>query len=610
MSASTQKAIEPVEDAAAPPMLHRIVSAGHLRYWIIASWACALLTEAPWPWVAAWFGATMAAGFLRGAVEARARQSGKARGLTSVAVATGACVAWACAPLLAWLNGGPFAGGLAVGLLCAGYTLVYTQLRAAPREALIVSSPYTIVLLIILLDLRGEPGFWTLVALAPVVALALLIKVVITAIRDREIRASDRSQMDLIRQLEQARDQADAASEAKSTFLGVISHELRTPMNGVLGAAQLLEATPLRKQQADYVGVIRRSGESLLGLLNDILDITKVEAGKMEIDRSDIAITDLLERAIGPFRAQAESKGLVFEVESVEPLPTIIRTDPLRVAQIVQNFLGNAIKFTAEGEVRLILSASSVNEQNARLTFTVADQGMGIAPEDLDRLFEPFTQVDASSTRRFGGTGLGLSIARRMARLLDGEVQVRSTLGQGSEFGVTLNVEVVEWRSAECPGEVAPQAITPAERPMTVLVAEDHPVNRMIMVNGLAVLGHQAFLAENGQEALEQAAVQIFDLIIMDVNMPVMDGLEAIRRLRSENGPNRDTPIAVLSASARREDHDRGLEAGADTYLDKPVDFLALSVILHKAQEGRGAFRNEGALDDGAVRSISQPDGS
>lgn len=497
----SSNAVDPVEGAAAPPMLHRIVAAGHLRYWIIASWALALLTAVRPAWVAVWFVLTIASGLVRGLVEARIDSVPEKRRPSALrAVATASCIAWAVAPLLAWFGGQAFGRELAIGLLCTGYTLIYTQMRSAPREALIVSSPYTAALIIIASSRWQEQGFWTLVALAPVFALALLIKVVITQIRDREIRAVLARQRDLIGELEQARDQAHAASTAKSSFLGVISHELRTPMNGVLGAAQLLEAGQLAPQERTYVDIIRRSGESLLSLLNDILDMTKIEAGKMETTLTDVAITDLQERAVGPFRAQAEAKGLGFVTETTGLLPGVVRTDPLRVAQIVQNFLSNAIKFTPQGVVRLTMAAEPrPAEGRVGLTFIVADEGQGIAPEDLQRLFQPFTQVDESSTRRFGGTGLGLSIAKRMAELLGGEVDVQSTVGTGSEFRFSLEVEVVDWGKA--PIQDAPRSVEPqlATRPLNVLVVEDHPVNRMILDRWLSTMGHEVALAANGR---------------------------------------------------------------------------------------------------------------
>lgn len=577
------------------PRLHRLVSGGHLRYWIITSWALALATELPLLEVVAWYGVTMALGLARTFAEAHARRIGSVESARFVlAVATLSCAAWAAAPFMAFQHGAGFGAMLAVGLLCAGYTLVFTQMRAAPREALIVSTPYTIVFGVMVVDLWGAPGFWTMLGLAPMLGLALLIKVVITQIRDEEIARVTARQASLIEELERARDAAEAANQAKSNFLGVISHELRTPMNGVLGAAQLLTAGPLAPQERQLVTIIQQSGESLLSLLNDILDVTKIEAGRMEMAMSEIALTDLCRKVVGPFQAHAEAKGLDFTLWCDPAAPEIIRTDPLRLAQIIQNFISNAIKFTTSGGVHLSIALEGASTlDRATLILSVSDEGMGISEADLSRLFEPFTQVDDSSTRRFAGTGLGLSIAKRMAELLGGSVSVRSTLGEGSVFSVALEVEVLEWRQdAEGAAQGDRLDVASEARPLRVLVVEDHPINRMILEAFLSPLGHGVTTATNGREAVEAAEAQSFDLVIMDVNMPVMDGLAATRAIRSGDGPNRETPIAMLSASARGEDHDLGFTAGADAYLDKPVDFQALGAVLACASGGRTALQS------------------
>ncbi len=571
--------------------LQRTIAAGHLRYWIIASWGLALATTTPWPPALAWFLVTLASGFARTVVETRVRLDDPRRyERLKLVVATLSCVAWSGAPLLSFFQGGEAGLALAIGLLIAGYMLVFTQMRAALNEALIVSSPYSVAGVVILTALWGHPGFLTVLALAPVLGLALLIKVVITQLKDAQLEAVNQKQSELIADLEQARDRADAASDAKSNFLGVISHELRTPMNGVLGAAQLLEATSLAERQQEYVSIIRRSGESLLVLLNDILDLTKIEAGKMELILGETRLDDLCERAIGPFRAQAEAKGLDFGLDLDADPATVVRCDPLRVAQVVQNLLSNAVKFTQAGRVSLRVSAARLGADGARLVFSVSDTGAGIAADSLQQLFQPFTQVDASSTRRFGGTGLGLSICRRLAGLMGGDITVESRLGQGSTFELAFDCEVVAWRSVEVQHAELVETEAPGQA-LSVLVVEDHPVNRMVLQAWLASLGHACTLAEHGGVALELAAASAFDLVIMDVNMPVMDGLAATAEIRRLDGANRDTPIAVLSASARAEDHAQGFAAGADAYVDKPVDFATLAQVLAAAPAGRHAVR-------------------
>jgi len=580
-------------DPATPdrqPFLHRIVASGHMRYWIIASWALALGTTLPWLVALAWFAGTTALGLVRTIVETRLTGlEPRFHARLKLVVATASCIAWAIAPLLSYFGGHAHALAMAVALLMAGYMLVFTQMRAAPREALIVSLPYTAVVLVLIVDLWGSQNSLTVLAMTPVLGLALMIKVVITQMKDAELAAVNASQAGLIVDLGAARDRANAANDAKSNFLAVISHELRTPMNGVLGAAQLLEATPLQPAQETYVSIIRRSGESLLVQLNDILDLTKIEAGRLELEMAPTDTTDLLNRLIGPFQAQAEAKGLSFRIERTGERPAVVRLDALRLAQITHNLLSNAVKFTDAGEILLATHKERLTDNRMRYRFSVTDSGTGISEDDLQRLFQPFSQVDASSTRRFGGTGLGLSICRRLAHLMGGEVSVVSTPGAGSTFTLELEAEVLAWTSAE-PDSDAPLTLEEA-RPLAVLVVEDHPVNRMVLEAWLGSMGHTCVMAENGQIAVDLATQQTFDLVVMDVNMPVMDGLTATRELRNRPGPNREVPIAVLSASARAEDHAQGYAAGADAYVDKPVDFAALAAVMAAAPLGREAVR-------------------
>ena len=574
------------------PFFHRIMAIGHLRYWVIGAWGLALLTTVPWYWAVLWYLIATASGVGRTIAETKIQMTDpKRHARVKLIVATISGAAWAGAPLLSFFMGGAFGGMLAVGMLCAGYTLVFTQMRANPGEAMIVSMPYTLSVGVIIASLWGQPGMMPVLAIGPVMAMALLIKVVITEIKDMELAANAERQAELIAALEVAGEQARAASDAKSNFLAVVSHELRTPMNGVLGAAQLLESTTsLGEAQQNYVSIIRRSGESLLVLLNDILDLTKIEAGRMEVDAAETSMADLVERSVGPFEAQAAAKGLDFEVTRAGDLPHRLTTDALRVAQIVQNLLSNAVKFTPEGKVGLTVTGHRVGDRRARVDFAVTDSGVGIAEADQSKLFQPFTQVDASSTRGYGGTGLGLSICRKLANLLGGDITLTSTYGQGSTFTLTLEVEVESWEATPV-AERAEDTVEIPAGPLSVLVVEDHPVNRMVLQAWLTSMGHACAMAENGQEALDAAGAEAFDVIIMDVNMPVMDGLTATRALRGGDGPNSETPVAVLSASARPEDHASGFAAGADAYVDKPVDFAALARVLAAAPHGREAVR-------------------
>jgi signal transduction histidine kinase len=430
------------------PLLHRLIAAGHLRYWIIASWALALWTTTSLRVAATWFVVATVAGMIRTVVEGRAGPRGASPTLLRLLVATVSCAIWAAAPWLSFTAGSLFSVAVGVALLMAGYVLVFTQMRAAPREAMIVSAPYSAMVVFLIVGLWGSPGFWVVLGMVPVLGLALLIKVVITQMRDEELGAVNRRQAALIVELEQARDRANAANAAKSNFLGVISHELRTPMNGVLGAAELLRLSQLDARQTGFVDIITQSGQGLMSLLNDILDVTKIEAGKMDLTEALVETDGLAQRLVGPMAAQAEAKALRFTVDVVGEWPVLIRADVLRLAQISHNLLANAIKFTPVGEVGLRLTGQRLADGRLGFRLDVRDSGIGIAPEDLAALFQPFSQVDASSTRRFGGTGLGLSICRRLAELMGGEMTVQSVAGEGSTFTLTAAFDAVDWPAA------------------------------------------------------------------------------------------------------------------------------------------------------------------
>ncbi|MBK1968016.1 MULTISPECIES: response regulator [Brevundimonas] len=586
------KGLESQEAGSAAQALSAILQTHYLRYMIIASWALGLIATVGLPHGLLWFAGTLAAGALRGVAEKRISESQDAEagwGRIFPIVGAVTTAAWAVAPLLAWFSPSYFGRELAIAFLISGYVLVFAQLRSSPKQALIISSPYGLAAAIIGVTLIGHPdAFWPFVALIPVTVASLFVLVTMTMLREDRIRAFQEHQAHLIAELEAARDKADAANEAKSNFLGVISHELRTPMNGVLGVAQLLSATRLDGAQREYLAIIRNSGDNLLSLLNDILDMTKIEAGRMNFESIDIQLDDLHRRIVGPFEAQAEAKGLTFVSEFEGEMPAVVRGDPLRVCQVVQNLLSNAVKFTDGGDIRLVTRGRRISERRVAFEFAVYDSGAGISEADMDQLFQPFTQIDASSTRRFGGTGLGLTISRRLANIMGGDISVTSEVGKGSVFVFAVEGEVVHW--VDETAEVDADAEMTQEDAMEVLVVEDHAVNRMILEAWMGSTGRRTTTAENGQEAVEIARHQTFDLIVMDVNMPIMDGLTATRLIR-EGGANAETPIVVLSASARNEDQEAGLAAGADAYLNKPIDFRSLAGLMSQAKGGRSMLR-------------------
>lgn len=473
-----------------------------------------------------------------------------------------------------WFNGGEVGRAFALVQVAGGLLHVSLHMHHARPilfSAVAMHGAYFLGLPVISATLTGR---WQelLIALGCVLYMSHLVVAVRQSSTTTELLRSAKV-------MEQnARQKAEEASAAKSDFLAVISHEIRTPMNAVISAANLLRRTELTEQQSEHVSMLTDAGEVLMGLLNDVLDVSKIEAGKMVLETEDVDVRARLISLARLWEPRAAANGVRLTVEAADRVPECVRTDPLRFQQILFNLMSNAVKFTEQGEIAVV-----VDWDGAALNVTVSDTGCGIPADRLAHVFDSFEQAEAGTTRRYGGTGLGLSISRKLAEIMGGALTVSSVEGQGATFILTLPMEVSQTRPAEARRDEAEVGSLSGR---SILAADDHEVNRRILTLLLEPHGCRLTLVENGAEAVEAALVERFDAVLMDMQMPVMDGLEATRRIRLTGGVNADTPIIALTANALDVHRQAWEAAGVAAFLTKPIDPTALTRTLAEACAG------------------------
>jgi signal transduction histidine kinase len=424
-----------------------------------------------------------------------------------------------------------------------------------------------------------------------------LIKVVQARLEQRRLRIANQDLLDQLqetnnrlestvhertRELRAARDEALEASRLKSQFLANMSHEIRTPMNGVLGAANLLANTELSAEQRQYVDILTTSGHALLGVINDVLDFSKIEAGHVELEHTAFSLVDLFGGLTAMFGPQAKAKGLRLVFDIADNVPRSVVGDGGRLRQVVTNLVGNAIKFTDDGSVRVSLAVRDMTADAVTLRCEVADTGIGVAADDIPRLFSDFTQADASTTRRFGGTGLGLAISDRLVRMMGGSIGCTPGDAGGSTFWFTVSMPLPVPRQTAQPssGGAGEPTSTSADAGPVILVVEDNETNAVILTRMLAILSYRSNAVRSGADALATVAASPPDAILMDCQMPVMDGFATTRKLRESETDGARVPIIAITATATTEDQARCIDAGMDDYLPKPIIMERLAEVL------------------------------
>ncbi len=498
-------------------------------------------------------------------------------GFRSQALGLVTAAIWGIAPFMVWQVGKGKFDTLAIMMLGIGFLMVINKYRSTPRPAIIVAAPYLMLCVWFLYQSRMSSQF-LIAVIATMAYLATLTGFLYSGHKSKAALVTYKLEQDkLHEELMVARDEAEKANQAKSGFLANMSHELRTPLNGILGLSDVLMSEQLTSGQLRKVSLIQDSGKTLLTLLNDVLDLSKIEANSVVVENISVNLDEVLQKAFAFWKPLADKKQIKLVFQKLKDLPVHIVSDPTRLRQCLNNLINNALKFTPRnGRVVVTITGHDAGGRYA-LAVSVQDTGIGISEEHLSKLFKPFMQAEAGTTRKFGGTGLGLAITKKLCLLMGGDVEVRSILGEGTLFRMSVLVDVADIALTPTINATPEKQKTSEFFGMSCLVVEDNEINLEVLTLLLEPYQMDIVVTRNGQEAINALETQYFDFVLMDLQMPVLGGMEATQKIRASGKGYAGIPIIAMTANAMHGDRKKCLENGMDEYVSKPLSRSTLS---------------------------------